>query len=118
MIGIDIVQISRIDYLITKFNDKFLKRVFTKHEIAQSDKYKYMHMKVKHFAKRFAAKEAYVKALGRSAGIEFRNIGIVNDSNGKPHFYLNNTQLINVEVSLSDDGDYAIAMVMLTKQLL
>ena len=113
MIGIDIVKISRIGGLVSKFGDKFIQRMFTAYEITQSKKYRHHEIKINHFSKRFAAKEAYIKAVGSNAGINFNNIGIKNDKNGKPYFCINDQVASNVEVSLSDDGDYAIAMVMI-----
>ncbi|MBQ4874845.1 MAG: holo-ACP synthase [Rickettsiaceae bacterium H1] len=99
--------------MIKKFGDKFFTRIFTEYEVEYAIKYKINNIKVSYFAKRFAAKEAYTKALGGlNNGIRFKEIGIKNDNKGKPNLYLRNKQITNAEVSLSDDGDYAIAMVI------
>ena len=69
--GVDIVENSRIKKLIK--NIKFLKRIYSVHEINKS---KYIKNKVNFFAKRFAAKEAFVKSLGTGfrSGINFSDI--------------------------------------------
>ncbi len=115
MIGVDIVKICRIAHLIDKFGNKFLQRVFTTHEIESSKKYQDQEMKNKHFAKRFAAKEAYFKALGGSSSstqLQFNFIGVQNNEKGKPYLFFNGKKLHNTDVSLSDDGSYAIAAVI------
>ena len=113
MIGVDIIKISRISDIVNKFGNKFLKRIFTEYEIEQAVKYRIDRMKIGHFAKRFAAKEAYIKALGGlNKSLTFNQLGIKNNQNGKPSLYLHNRKMSKVAVSLSDDGDYAIAMVM------
>ncbi len=111
MIGVDIVKVSRIADIINKFGDKAIQRLFTPYEIFQSAKCRYN--KSNYFAKRFAAKEAYIKALGASDGVTFNRLGIKNNTLGKPYLYSDDQKLSNVEVSLSDDGDYAIAMIII-----
>lgn len=117
MIGVDIVKISRIANIISKFGDRFIKRIFTRYEIKLSNRYNHLSMQVNYFAKRFAAKEAYIKATGGcNAQLSFTDMGIKNNPRGKPVFYLYDKKTDNVEVSLSDDGDYAIAMVIVEKR--
>ena len=79
--GVDIVENSRIKKSI--LNNSFLNRVFTNEEILISEK---MKNKSSYFAKRFAAKEAFVKAIGTgfTNKIKFNEIEISNDSLGKP----------------------------------
>ena len=60
-LGTDIVEISRIQNTLTKFNSRFKNRCFTKKEITESEKNPHP---FKSYAKRFAAKEAFAKALG------------------------------------------------------
>lgn len=114
MVGIDIVKISRIRELLIKFNHKFINKFFHSAEVLQSKKYGLnIEMLYRYFAKRFAAKEAYIKAVGSSKGIKMSEIAILNDANGKPVLHINDQEVKNSSVSLSDDGDYVIAAVIL-----
>ena len=84
-IGTDIVKVSRINKLI--INKKFLKRLFNKDEIKKCNKSKNTSSC---YAKRFAAKEAFSKALGTgiSKGLSFNEIIILNENSGKPFIKL------------------------------
>ena len=86
-IGTDVVENVRINKAIR--NNKFVKRVFSKKEISLSKKYK---NKSNYYSKRFAAKEALVKAIGTGIryNINFKDISIVNDRLGKPKFNIIN----------------------------
>ena len=79
--GVDIVENKRINKLID--NRKFIKRVFTNKEIRSSKNIK---NKTNYYAKRFAAKEAFVKALGTGFrnNINFSDIEVINNKLGKP----------------------------------
>ena len=123
-IGVDIVENSRIRKSIN--NKKFLLRIFTKNEIAQSIK---TYSKVAFFSKRFAAKEAFSKALGLGfrKSLNFKDISITNNKQGKPSIKINNklhnlinkkfkTKKINVLLSLSDESKHSIAFVVLEKK--
>ena len=119
--GVDIVDNKRIEKLI--INNDFLKRIFTKNEIKISKSRK---NKTNFFAKRFAAKEAFVKALGTGFrdNINFSDIEIINDTNGKPKLKISHkikqliqkkfkTKKTNIYVSLSDEKKHSIAYVIL-----
>ena len=82
-IGVDIIQNSRIKRLIIK--KSFINRAFGKKEIKLSKKEK---NKVNYFAKRFAAKESFVKSLGTGfrENLNLKDIEILNDKLGKPYF--------------------------------
>ena len=84
-IGTDIVKISRVSKSIKK--KSFINRLFNKDEILKCDKTK---NSANCFAKRFAAKEAFSKALGTGVakGINFKEIIILNEKNGKPYIKL------------------------------
>ena len=84
--GVDIVENSRIKKLIKKI--KFIKRIYSTHEIKKS---KYIKNKVNFFAKRFAAKEAFVKSIGLGfrKGINLKDICVHKDKLGKPKIVLN-----------------------------
>ena len=109
MIGIDIVKIDRIGSMIEKYGIRFLHRVFSDLEILESqNKNK---VRDNFLAKRFAAKEAYIKATGREF-IVMRQIETQNLDNGQPILFVKGERARNIFLSLSDDGDYAIACVM------
>ena len=121
--GVDIVDNERIKFSL-KING-FVRRIFTKNEIKQSKKIK---NKVNYFAKRFAAKEAFVKSIGTGfrKNINFKDIEIKNNNNGKPilkisenikkflkkKFNINNYKIY---LSLSDEKKYSIAYVIFSK---
>jgi holo-[acyl-carrier protein] synthase len=82
-IGTDIVEVKRIEKLLASKREEFLSRVFSRKEAA------YCEAKAKpaiHFAARFAAKEAFMKALGTgwAKGVGFRDITVSNNDDGKP----------------------------------
>ena len=122
-IGVDIVENSRIRKSIN--NKKFLLRIFTKNEIAQSIK---TNSKVAFFSKRFAAKEAFYKALGLGfrKSLNFKDISIINNKYGKPSIKIKDklqniikkqfkTNKVNILLSISDENKYSIAFVILEK---
>ena len=121
--GVDIVENSRIKKSI--LNNSFLNRVFTNEEILIS---KNMKNKSSYFAKRFAAKEAFVKSLGTGFknGINFKDISIINDKLGKPSFFITKKirkiikkrfkiNTFNFFLSISDEKKYSIAFVIFQK---
>ncbi len=124
-IGTDIIDINRIKKVIIKYNYKFKKRCFHKGEILKSESRLNI---VESYAKRYAAKEACAKALGTglAKGVYWKDIEIKNNKNGKPLIKLHNRALAylhknfgknsNIEVSLSDEKDYAIANVLITNE--
>ena len=119
-IGNDLVKVSRIEKLIKRYERRFLERIFTEAEI------RYAAGKARpalHFAARFAAKEAFVKALGSGLrqGINWSDIEIINDDLGKPLFKLHNharsaSQKLNNPTSwltISHEQEFALAFVIL-----
>tara|TARA_B100001173_G_scaffold121569_1_gene105672 strand:- start:560 stop:946 length:387 start_codon:yes stop_codon:yes gene_type:complete len=121
--GVDIIENKRIQKSLKK--KEFLNRIFTQKEIKKSQKIK---DKVSYFAKRFAAKEAFVKALGTGFrnNINFNDIEIINNKKGKPllkvsnklKYFLKlkcNIQKFKVFLSLSDEKKHSIAFVILNK---
>ena len=121
-IGTDIVDTSRIKKLFNT-NKKFKKRIFSAKEIKHCES---RANKIASYAKRFAAKEAFTKALGTgiSRGISFNEISINNNKNGAPFIeLLGKTKIIirnltkrknNIYLSLSDEKKYALAMVVIS----
>ena len=123
--GVDIIKNSRINSSL-KIKG-FLNRIFTEKEIQQGKKLK---NKINFYAKRFAAKEAFVKAIGTGfrSEINFIDIEIKNYKNGKPYILLSKKlknflqkkfkiQKYKVFLSLSDEKDYSIAFVVIDKKI-
>ena len=121
--GIDIIDIRRIKKTIDKFGDKFKKRCFSNNEILRSEN---TIKSSESYAKRYAAKEACAKALGTglARGVFWKDIEVFNDRYGKPKIKLHNKALkflrkINkelnctIELSLTDEANYAIANVII-----
>lgn len=117
-IGIDLIEVSRIETAIAQYGARFLKRVFTEGELA------YCKNQTPQLAARFAAKEAVSKALGVGVqhvdGVGWREIEIVSGARGKPIVQLSGRAaqraaeigLRNFELSLSHTREHAIAMVV------
>ncbi len=101
-IGVDIVQISRIHD-----NDVFAKGILSSREY---DIYLTKPNKQEFLAGRFAAKEAFTKALEKGLNIPLKTIEVLYKENGVPYIEYNG-KIINV--SIAHDGDYAIAVVNL-----
>ena len=123
-IGVDIIQNSRIKEAIK--NKSFVNRIFTKSEISSS---KIRNYKTNYFAKRFAAKEAFIKSIGIGIrkGINFKDIYVINDKSGKPNIKVSNkvnnliikkfkTRNFDIFLSLSDEKNYSIAFVVIQKK--
>tara|TARA_B100002019_G_scaffold212633_1_gene185372 strand:+ start:1297 stop:1680 length:384 start_codon:yes stop_codon:yes gene_type:complete len=121
-IGTDIVKVSRIKKFVKK--KTFITRLFNKQEVLKCKKTK---NPSNCFAKRFAAKEAFSKALGTgiSKGINFNEIVVLNEKNGKPFIKLLDKTKKNVEkkfkkkkfkisLSLTDEEKYAVAFVTIS----
>jgi holo-[acyl-carrier protein] synthase len=121
-IGTDIVSIDRMKKSLK--NKKFIKRVFNDKEILKCKKIKNFN---NCFAKRFAAKEAFSKALGTgiSNGIKFNEIIVLNKKSGKPFINLVGVtkQILKkkfkgkkskISLSLSDEKKYAVAFVAIS----
>jgi holo-[acyl-carrier protein] synthase len=122
-IGVDIVDVSRIEQRL-KTNEGFLHIVFSKSEITYCESKANPY---ESFAARFAAKEAFLKALGIGIdfGIEFKEIVVLNNEVGKPSIVVSEllkTYLIqhlgflpNIQLSLSHTKEQAIAFVLFNK---
>ncbi len=121
-IGTDIVKTSRLKRLIKKKSS--ITRLFNKIEISKCKRIKHSQ---NCFAKRYAAKEAFSKALGTgiSKGINFNEIAVFNEKNGKPYIKLLGETKKKVEneikkkgykisLSLSDEENYAVAFVTIS----
>ena len=119
-VGTDIVSIERIQEILNKNRDGFINRVLTEHERAlfanKSDSAAFC-------AKRFAAKEAFSKALGTGIGgvVSFQDLTVRKNENGKPYFmpseklrlYLQEKGIKQGHLSISDESLNALAFVVL-----
>ncbi|OPX20526.1 MAG: hypothetical protein BZ151_03685 [Desulfobacca sp. 4484_104] len=120
-IGVDLVKIARLAATVSRFGDRFLNRVFTPQEIA------YCQARTRpenNLALRFAAKEAFSKALGvglRRNGIRWRDVEVVPAPSGRPDLVIRGRaaelcQQVGIRgmfISLSDEGEYGVAVVVL-----
>ena len=114
-IGIDIIEIARIQRIIGRWGERFFRRVYTKAELRLCRKRPWR------LAARFTGKEAVMKALGTGAkGISWREIEILAEPSGKPVVQLHGKAqnkahdlgLAKLAISLSDSKEYAIAFVI------
>jgi holo-[acyl-carrier protein] synthase len=121
-IGVDLVRISRIREVIDRWQERFLERVFTAQEIAYC---RARRDPVPHFAARFAAKEAGLKALGTGLrmGISWRELEVRRERGAAPRLELSGrSREIGLSrggrrmlLTLTHDGDYALAQAMLVE---
>jgi holo-[acyl-carrier-protein] synthase len=105
MVGVDIVDVSRIGEIIRKYEDKFLEKVFTEEEIAYVKKGRRVN---ESFAGRFAAKEAFMKAHGRK--LPWREINVLQDR-GRPFIRYHGQDYDGV--SISHERTYAVSVVVI-----
>lgn len=121
-VGIDLVEIGRIDTILKKWAEKFLCRIFSVEEI------RYCTGRARpavHFAARFAAKEAFLKAigLGMGVGVRFCDIETIHDERGKPVLklaggagsFLDEQQIRSVHLTISHTNAHAMAIVILER---
>ena len=118
-IGVDIIDVARIKKMVEK-NKGFVEKVFTQTEISYCrDKYR----QEVHFAGRFAAKEAFLKAVGTGlrGAMAWTDISVVNNELGKPAISLTGKTLENfkknkfqtIQLSISHTREYAVAFVII-----
>jgi holo-[acyl-carrier protein] synthase len=119
-IGTDVCSIERIAASLSRFGERFVKRILTPAERPRFERAK---DKAGHLAKRFAAKEAFSKAIGTGihAPFTWQSITVTRDARGKPGIepdramagYLASRGVDSFHISLTDDGDVAMAFVIL-----
>lgn len=118
-VGVDIVDTRRISNLLQKFQDHFIKKIFTKSEaeycLSKKDPANY-------FSKMFSIKEATIKAISDVEGLSWHNMEISHNKDGKPIMTLSGnalmnlkkkTQNFNIQISTSDEKNYAIGYVII-----
>ncbi|MCK6619374.1 MAG: holo-ACP synthase [Calditrichaceae bacterium] len=120
-VGVDITQVERIQELIQRHEERFLKRVFTAREIAYCQP---KAIRAQCFAGRFAVKEAVFKAAGTGlrTGMSWQDVEVINDELGRPSVYLHGATARlfegkRIHLSLSHEGTMAIAMVVVEEVL-
>jgi holo-[acyl-carrier protein] synthase len=119
-IGVDLALVPRLREVVGRWDERFLRRVFTDEEIAYCRRRR---DPIPHFAARFAAKEATLKALGTGLrmGVSWREMEVRRERGEAPTMVLSGRCRAialakgagQVLVSLTHDGDYALAQVML-----
>ncbi|MDF1741546.1 MAG: holo-ACP synthase [Verrucomicrobiales bacterium] len=115
-IGIDIVDTARIEESIDRFGDRFIDRIFTAAEKAYCAP---MSAAGRHYAARFAAKEAIAKALGTGIGADlaWTDMEILRNANGKPganltgagKAFMDRNGIVEIQISLSHADNHAAA---------
>ena len=123
--GIDIVENYRLKEILLKKKSNFKKKIFTINEVAYCEK---KSNSINCYSKRFAAKEAFAKALGVGfrENINFKDIEVVNNAYGKPYVSINKkiankiktlfkVKKFNVLLTISDEKKYSIASVIISK---
>lgn len=125
-LGTDILDIKRFKTSLEKYDEQILNRIFTPDEQAYCESKQ--HFRLFRYAKRFAAKEAALKALGtgRSDDIKWSDVFVKNNSKGKPMLMMTGKALevliekqrlasssFHIHLSLSDSDDYATATVII-----
>jgi len=120
VVGVDLVEIARVERALARHGERFLARVFTPAELL------YSRRRVPELAARFAAKEAVSKALGVGVrmlaqdGVGWREVEVLGDQRGRPEVYLHGRAaeraaelgLTEWAVSLSHTREYAVAFVV------
>ena len=122
-IGVDIVRISRIEAALERVGDRFARQILSENEL---QKFAESSRQASLVAKHFAAKEAYVKALGTGIrdGLSWREIEVRHDPLGRPYLHIsgraNEMQteraVGDIHLSLSDEDEYALAFVTLLRR--
>jgi holo-[acyl-carrier protein] synthase len=123
--GIDIVENYRLKKILLKKKSNFKKKIFTINEVNYCEK---KSNSISCYSKRFAAKEAFAKALGTGfrKNINFKDVEVVNNTYGKPYICINKkianniktlfkVKKFNILLSISDEKKYSIASVVISK---
>lgn len=118
-VGVDIVDIRRIDHLLQKFQDHFIKKIFTQNEA------KYCLSKKNpsnYFSKMFSIKEATIKAISDAEDLSWHDMEISHNKDGKPIMSLSGNALrnlkkktanFNIQISTSDEKNYSIGFAII-----
>ena len=125
-VGIDLIEVDRIKKQLEKSRDRFCQSLFSEEEIAYCRKGANTRIQAQHFAGRFAAKEAFLKAIGTGLreGLAWKDVEVLNNAMGKPELHLKNKAketvdehgITNIQLSISHGRDIAAAFVILETQ--
>jgi len=124
-VGSDLVDVRRIERVIARHGDRFIRRIFTEAERAKADR---RATRIETYAKRFAAKEACAKALGTGfrRGVFWRDLGVVNMPSGRPTMKLTGgaserlraitppNHEARIDLTITDEGPLAQALVIIS----
>ncbi|PPR35628.1 MAG: Holo-[acyl-carrier-protein] synthase [Alphaproteobacteria bacterium MarineAlpha6_Bin4] len=123
--GIDLIKVSRVKKALDRYGEVFIKKIFSENELKKNSNKSLMASKL---AKSFAAKEAFVKALGTgfTKNIYFKDISLRNEKSGKPSINLSkrvkqhlkritpNGYEAIINISISDEKEYVISNVIIS----
>jgi holo-[acyl-carrier protein] synthase len=119
-IGTDLVEIDRIEAALDRWGERFALKILVPREL---DRFARHRKRAAYLAKRFAAKEAFSKAMGTGIRhpVNWQNIGVVNHASGRPYLelsadlgdFVRSRGILNVHVSLTDERGIAAAFVVL-----
>ena len=122
-IGTDLCRISRIEKSLERFGERFARKILSDDELAR---FRTHRSPVAFLAKRFAAQEAFSKAIGTGMRypMHWRNVAVGNERSGKPTILclgalaplVRERGITAIHVSLTDEPDFALAFVILEKQ--
>jgi len=114
-VGVDITEVRRLQKAVDKWGQDFLQRVFTGQELENAKDRTNLYQ---HLAGRFAAKEAVFKALGDKE-LSWKDVEILNDSEGKPYCVILNNRHREIEahISISHVKTYAVATAIITQKI-
>jgi len=127
--GSDLIDIRRIERMLSRFGERFIRRIFTDMERERAER---RVDRAASYAKRYAAKEACSKALGTGfrRGVYWRDMGVVNVRSGQPTMKLSGGALARlaeltphgmqtrIDVTLTDEPPMAHAIVLITTEVL
>jgi holo-[acyl-carrier protein] synthase len=121
-IGTDLVEVSRVEKILQKWGEKFLKKVFSQNEIEYCKKKAFPAI---HFAARFAAKESFLKSLGigLGMGVKLQDIEVINNEKGSPTLKVHESikarldilGIHAIHISITHTQGHAQAVVILEK---
>ena len=114
-IGTDIILVSRIKKLIIENKEIFLKKIFTSEEIEYCNSFSNSYV---HFSGKYAAKESVKKALLSNNicnHISLSDIQVLNSEDKSPYIIIDSLKNLKFNISISHDGDYAIAFAVIEK---
>lgn len=115
-IGIDIVELKRINQLLDKKGQTFIERILSEAEVALYEELSSQRRRLEFLAGRFAAKEAFAKAVKSGIGkLAFTDIEVVTSPSGSPVVFVEGYNEDKIHVSISHSEDYALAQIMIEK---